>query len=201
MASALETLCGQAYGAKQYHMLGLYMQRSWLILFSFALLLAPTYLFSEQILLALGQPAELSRETSLVSIYMLPLHFIYVILLPLNKFLQCQLKNWVTAVTTVAGFPVHVAATWLLVRYFGLGLFGAAMALNLSWALMTGMQLAYAVGGGCPDTWKGLSTLAFVDLKDFVKLSAASGVMLWYVPMSPREYDCLTCVRNLDGRL
>lgn len=32
MASALETLCGQAYGAKQYHMLGIYLQRSWIIL-------------------------------------------------------------------------------------------------------------------------------------------------------------------------
>lgn len=32
MASALETLCGQAYGAKQYHMLGIYLQRSWLVL-------------------------------------------------------------------------------------------------------------------------------------------------------------------------
>ena len=28
------------------------------------------------------------------------------------------------------------------------------------------------------------SALAFVDLKDFVKLSAASGVMLWYVYVS-----------------
>ncbi|KAK3133577.1 hypothetical protein QOZ80_6AG0538240 [Eleusine coracana subsp. coracana] len=184
MASALETLCGQAYGAKQYHMLGVYMQRSWLILLGFAVLLAPTYVFSEQILVALGQSPELSRETSLVSMYMLPLHFISVILLPLNKFLQCQLKNWVTAVTTVAGFPVHVVATWLLVQHFMLGLFGAAMALNLSWALITGLQLAYAIGGGCPETWKGFSALAFVDLKDFVKLSAASGVMLclesWY---------------------
>ncbi|TVU09892.1 hypothetical protein EJB05_43391, partial [Eragrostis curvula] len=184
MASALETLCGQAYGAKQYHMLGVYMQRSWIILLAFAVLLAPTYIFSGQLLVALGHPAELARETSLVSMYMLPLHFNYAILLPLNKFLQCQLKNWVTVVTTVAGFPVHVAATWLLVNYFGLGLFGAAMALNLSWAIMTGLQLAYAVGGGCPETWKGFSALAFVDLKDFVKLSTASGVMLclesWY---------------------
>ncbi|XP_052487465.1 protein DETOXIFICATION 27-like isoform X1 [Gossypium raimondii] len=32
MASALETLCGQAFGAKQYHMFGLYMQRSWIVL-------------------------------------------------------------------------------------------------------------------------------------------------------------------------
>ncbi|CAN6218006.1 unnamed protein product [Urochloa humidicola] len=184
MASALETLCGQAYGAKQHHMLGVYMQRSWLILLGFAVLLAPTYIFSEQLLVALGQPAELSREAGLASVYMLPLHFTFPILMPLNKFLQCQLKNWVTAVTTVAALPVHVAATWLLVRYFELGVVGAAMAINISWALITGLQFAYAVGGGCPETWKGFSALAFVDLKDFVKLSAASGVMLcldiWY---------------------
>ncbi|KAL8506432.1 hypothetical protein ACS0TY_017352 [Phlomoides rotata] len=29
MASGLETLCGQAYGARHYHMLGVHLQRSW----------------------------------------------------------------------------------------------------------------------------------------------------------------------------
>jgi Na+-driven multidrug efflux pump len=62
MASALETLCGQAYGAKQYSMIGTYLQRSWLVLLAFAVLLAPTYIFSGQLLIVLGQPAELSRE-------------------------------------------------------------------------------------------------------------------------------------------
>ncbi|CAN1819589.1 Protein DETOXIFICATION 33 [Linum perenne] len=32
MGSALETLCGQAYGAGQIRMLGIYMQRSWVII-------------------------------------------------------------------------------------------------------------------------------------------------------------------------
>ncbi|CAN1264605.1 Protein DETOXIFICATION 34 [Linum perenne] len=32
MGSALETLCGQAFGAGQVHMLGIYLQRSWIIL-------------------------------------------------------------------------------------------------------------------------------------------------------------------------
>ncbi|KAG6579376.1 Protein DETOXIFICATION 34, partial [Cucurbita argyrosperma subsp. sororia] len=32
MGSALETLCGQAYGAGQVYLLGVYMQRSWIIL-------------------------------------------------------------------------------------------------------------------------------------------------------------------------
>ncbi|KAF8694722.1 hypothetical protein HU200_037808 [Digitaria exilis] len=184
MASALETLCGQAYGAKQHHMLGVYLQRSWLILLAVAVLLAPVYVFSAQLLVALGLPGELSLDTGTISMYMLPVNFMLAILLPLNKFLQCQLKNWVMAVTTVAVFPVHVAATWLLVRYLQLGVMGAVISSNISWALMTGMQLAYAIGGGCPETWKGFSALALVDLKDFVKLSTASGVMLcleiWY---------------------
>ncbi|KAJ1290027.1 hypothetical protein BS78_02G210600 [Paspalum vaginatum] len=184
MASAMETLCGQAYGAKQYHMMGVYLQRSWIILLTFAVLLTPTYVFSGQMLTALGQPAELSRQAGLVSLYLLPLHFVYAIILPLNKFLQCQRKNWVSAVTTAAAFPVHVVATWLLVRYFRLGVFGAAMSLTLSWGLATVGLLSYTVGGGCLETWRGFSASAFVDLKDFIKLSMASGVMLclenWY---------------------
>ncbi|XP_044396561.1 protein DETOXIFICATION 27-like [Triticum aestivum] len=191
MASALETpfrrcatLCGQAYGVKQHAMLGVYMQRSWLVLLAFVSLLSPTYIFSGQLLGALGQPADLARKAGAVSACLLPLHFMYAILLPLNKFLQCQRKNAVTAVTTAVAFPVHAAVTWLLVSYFGLGVIGAAIALNFSWALVVALQLAYAVGGGCPETWGGFSSLAFVDIWGFVKLSSASGVMLclesWY---------------------
>ncbi|KAK3133576.1 hypothetical protein QOZ80_6AG0538230 [Eleusine coracana subsp. coracana] len=184
MASAMETLCGQAFGAKQYSMLGIYLQRSWLVLLVFAVLLSPTYIFSGQVLAALGQPAELSREVGLVSMYLLPLQFCYAILLPLLKYLECQRKNWVAGVITTVAFPVHVALTWLLMHYFQLGVFGAAMALNLSWGLSLLVLLWYALSGGCPETWNGFSAFALVDLKDFVKLSAASGVMIclenWY---------------------
>ena len=188
MASALETLCGQSYGAKQYHMLGIYLQRSWLVLLAFAALLAPVYVFSGQLLAAFGQPAELSRAAGSVSMYFLPSHFMYAVHLPVMTFLQCQRKNWVAAVTTAAAFPVHVVATWLLVHYFRLGVFGAAMALTLSWALATVGLLSYAFGGGCPETWSGFSASAFVDLKEFVTLSASSGVMVWYVPL---RYICI----------
>ncbi|KAK3130296.1 hypothetical protein QOZ80_6BG0491470 [Eleusine coracana subsp. coracana] len=184
MASALETLCGQAYGAKQYHMLGIYMQRSWIVLLALAVLLAPIYVFSGQIMIALGMPAQLSREAGLISLYMLPSLFLYAILLPVNRFLQCQLKNWVTAVATAVVFPVHIVVTWLLVQYFELGVLGAAIAFNLSWTLFMVLQLAYALGGGCPETWTGFSASAFVDLKEFVMLSTSSGVMVcldnWY---------------------
>ncbi|RYR53710.1 hypothetical protein Ahy_A06g028928 [Arachis hypogaea] len=55
MASALETLCGQAYGAKKYEMLGIYLQRSWIILFMTSLLLLPIFIFTAPLLKFLGQ--------------------------------------------------------------------------------------------------------------------------------------------------
>ncbi|KAF5179211.1 Detoxification-like protein [Thalictrum thalictroides] len=45
MASAMETLCGQAVGAGQLNMLGIYMQRSWIITAVTALILTPICLF------------------------------------------------------------------------------------------------------------------------------------------------------------
>ncbi|WJX41188.1 hypothetical protein P8452_28580 [Trifolium repens] len=56
MASALETLCGQAYGAGQYHMLGVYLQRSWVVLFLSSILLLPMFVFATPMLKFIGQP-------------------------------------------------------------------------------------------------------------------------------------------------
>ncbi|CAN6587643.1 unnamed protein product [Malus baccata var. baccata] len=62
MGSALETLCGQAFGAGQIHMLGIYMQRSWIILFVTCFLLMPIYIFATPILKWLGQEDDIANE-------------------------------------------------------------------------------------------------------------------------------------------
>lgn len=61
MGSALETLCGQAYGAGQIRMLGVYMQRSWVILVTTACLLVPIYVWSPPILELIGETTEISE--------------------------------------------------------------------------------------------------------------------------------------------
>ncbi|PVH37085.1 hypothetical protein PAHAL_6G239500 [Panicum hallii] len=184
MASALETLCGQAFGAKKYHMLGVYLQRSWIALLLFAVALTPTYILMEDLLLLIGQSPELARLAGKISVWLIPQHFAVAMLVPLTRFLQSQLKNWVTAVTAGVTLAVHAAATYLLVRRFQLGIVGAVVAADLSWWLVVLGQFLYVVGGGCPLSWKGFSTEAFADFWEFVKLSSASGVMLclenWY---------------------
>ncbi|KAI4351678.1 hypothetical protein L6164_006014 [Bauhinia variegata] len=44
MSSSLGTLCGQAYGAGQIRYLGIYMQRSWIVLLFIYILLLPLYI-------------------------------------------------------------------------------------------------------------------------------------------------------------
>ncbi|KAL1546262.1 protein DETOXIFICATION 34 [Salvia divinorum] len=55
MASALETLGGQAYGTGEIELLGVYMQRSCLILTGACVCLLPIYIYSKQLLKLLGQ--------------------------------------------------------------------------------------------------------------------------------------------------
>lgn len=61
MGSALETLCGQAFGAGQIRMLGVYMQRSWVILLTTAAILVPIYVWSPPILELIGETTEISE--------------------------------------------------------------------------------------------------------------------------------------------
>ncbi|KAL6176860.1 hypothetical protein ACLB2K_053492 [Fragaria x ananassa] len=184
MASALETLCGQAFGAKRYSMLGIYLQRSWIVLFICCILISPVFIFASPILKVLGQTDEVSELSGIVSLWVLPLHFSYAFMFPLQRFLQSQLKNFVTLWMSLVVLVVHALISWIFVYVLDFGLVGAAVALDISWWLSAFMMLGYVTCGWCPLSWPGLSLEAFSGLWEFVKLSTASGVMLclefWY---------------------
>ncbi|EMS66052.1 MATE efflux family protein 7 [Triticum urartu] len=65
MGSALDTLCGQSYGAKQYDMLGTHAQRAIFVLMLSSVPLAFVLAFAGQILTALGQNPEISWQKEL----------------------------------------------------------------------------------------------------------------------------------------
>lgn len=181
MASALETLCGQAFGAKRYEMIGIYLQRSWIVMFLFCILLLPIYIFATPILKWLGQTDVVSELSGTVALWLIPLHFSYGFQFPMQKFLQSQMKNRIIAWVSLVGLVINALTSWLLVYVFDFGLVGAAIALDISWWFLVLSLFCYITCGWCPLTWTGYSVQAFYGLWEFVKLSAASGVMLWYV--------------------
>ncbi|KAH7520482.1 hypothetical protein FEM48_Zijuj08G0148500 [Ziziphus jujuba var. spinosa] len=129
-------------------------------------------------------PTDIAELSGKVALCLLPLHFAFAFQCPLQRFLQSQRKNSVIAWSTFAALVVHVVVNWLFVYRLQLGLVATVITLGFSWWVMVLLQLLYTVFGGCPLTWDGFSIAAFSDLWEFVKLSAASGVMLcleyWY---------------------
>lgn len=184
MASALETLCGQAFGAKKYYMLGVYLQRSWIVLFLCCIIMMPLFLFATPVLKFLGQPEDIAELSGVVVLAFIPLHFCFAFQFPLQRFLQSQLKNNVIAWANFVAFIFHVLISWLVVYKFHLGIIGTTLTLNISWWLVMLMLLCYATCGGCPLSWTGFTMEAFSGLWDFFKLSVSSGIMLclenWY---------------------
>ena len=179
MASALETLCGQAYGAKKYYMLGVYMQRSWIVLFLCCVLLSPIFFFASPVLKLIGEPDELAEKAGVLSIWFLPLHFSFAFYFPLQRFMQSQVKAWPIVWSAVAALLLYLLASWVLVVELKMGVEGIVLACNIGWLVMPIILMGYTVWGDCRLTWTGFSVDAFSNLWEFVKLSAASGVMLW----------------------
>lgn len=184
MGSALETLCGQAYGAGQLDMLGIYMQRSWVILNATAVILTLLYIFAGPFLKLIGQTAEISQAAGMFSVWMIPQLFAYAMNFPIAKFLQSQSKMMVMAAIAAVALVFHAVFSWLLMLKLGWGLVGAAVVLNASWWFIVIAQLLYIFSGACGEAWTGLSWKAFQNLWGFVRLSLASAVMLclevWY---------------------
>lgn len=179
MASALETLCGQAFGAKRYEQLGMYLQRSWIVLFLWCFLLLPFYVFATPLLKLLGLPDEVAELSGVVALWLIPLHFSFAFQFPLQRFLQSQLRTQVLVWVSFVGLGVNAATCWLFVHVLEFGVVGAAIALDISWWVLGLGLFWYTTSGWCPATWTGFSLEAFAGLWDFVKLSFASGLMLW----------------------
>ncbi|KAJ8763164.1 hypothetical protein K2173_025549 [Erythroxylum novogranatense] len=184
MSSATETLCGQAYGAGQYHMMGIYLQRSWVVDSISATILLPLFIFATPFLRLIGQQEAIAEEAGPISFWFIPVVYYFMFSLTIQMYLQAQMKNSIIGWLSAVSFLLHLLLSWIMVSKLNLGVAGAIGAMNIScWFMVIG-EFAYIFGGWCPDTWTGFTRAAFNDILPVVKLSISSGVMvcleLWY---------------------
>ncbi|CAN1348988.1 Protein DETOXIFICATION 33 [Linum perenne] len=161
MGSALETLCGQAVGAGQLDMLGVYMQRSWIISMVTAFCLVPVYALASPILKLLRQDKHISELAGKFAIWVIPQLFLYALNFPLQKFLQAQSKVWVMTSISSVVLGIHAILNWVFVTKLRYGLVGAAIVADFSWLLVVLGQIIYVISGYFPQAWTGFSWKAF----------------------------------------
>ncbi|OEL25490.1 hypothetical protein BAE44_0013490 [Dichanthelium oligosanthes] len=93
MATALDTICWQAFSVRQYHPLGVYKQRDMLVIGLTCVPFAFVWAYTGQILLLLRQDRAVATETGAYARWLIPSIFVYV---PL----QCHIRFLI--------IPVHI---------------------------------------------------------------------------------------------
>ncbi|KMT02422.1 hypothetical protein BVRB_9g203770 [Beta vulgaris subsp. vulgaris] len=185
MASAVQTVCGQAYGAKQYSSMGLICQRAFILHLGAAILLTFLYWFSGSILRSIGQSESIAQQGQIFARGIILQLYAFALSCPMQRFLQAQNIVNPIAFMSVGVLLLHILVTWLVVDVLEYGLIGASLTLSFSWwvlVIVNGIYILFSPN--CKDTWTGFSFMAFTGIWPYFKLTLASAVMLcleiWY---------------------
>ncbi|KAK2984483.1 hypothetical protein RJ640_002715 [Escallonia rubra] len=179
MASALDTLCGQSFGAEQHHMLGLHAQRAALVLLPVSALLAIIWGNTKTILISIRQDPKISEEAGIYVCFKMPTIFAHALLQCVVKFLQAQRNVFPMVITSGTTALLHAVVCWSLVFKSPLKSRGAALASSLSYWINVLLLVAYVkFSSSCKRTWNGFSRDAFHNVIPFLKISIPSALML-----------------------
>ncbi|XP_027343746.1 protein DETOXIFICATION 16-like [Abrus precatorius] len=179
LATALDTFCGQSNGAGQYHMLGIHMQRSMVVVLIMSVFLAIIWANTEPILKAMHQDKAISKEAGSYARFMIPSLFAYGLLQCILKFLQTQNIVFPMVLTSGIAALLHVLLCWVLVFKSRLGSRGAALSNSISyWVNVILISIYVKFSSSCKQSWTGFSSRALHNLFDFLKLAIPSALML-----------------------
>ncbi|KAK9066929.1 hypothetical protein SSX86_014253 [Deinandra increscens subsp. villosa] len=179
MASALETLCGQAYGAKQYHKLGAYTYGAMISLTLVCVPISILWVHVDKLLILIGQDPLISEKARKFSVWLIPTLFPYSILQLFTRYLLSQSLIFPMLWSSVVVLVLHVPICWALVFKLGFGAAGAALAIGISYTLnviFLGFYLYYSEA--CEKTRITFSVSGFKSSREFIHFAIPSAVMI-----------------------
>ena len=132
LAMGMEPICGQAYGAKQWKLLGLTLQRTVFLLLSTSIPISFMWLNMKRILLSFGQDQEISSMAQTFIVFSIPDLFLLSILHPLRIYLRTQSITMPVTYCSAISVLLHIPLNFLLVVHLKMGIAGVATAMVLT---------------------------------------------------------------------
>ena len=168
--SGLDTLASQAWGAKNYKKVGVYLQRALIIHLLIAFFVLGIWSNAETILNLLHQPPEVVRYSVQyihISAASLPAMFIYALL---QKYLQAQNIVYPFILTGIFANIVNAVAHYLFLFVANWGVRGAAGAVGIAWyTLLFSLLFIIYVRKLHVKTWGGWSRESLKDWGQFAR--------------------------------
>ncbi|KAG8472368.1 hypothetical protein CXB51_034239 [Gossypium anomalum] len=179
LSGALETLCGQGFGAKTYNILGIYLQASCIISFLFSIIISILWFYTEPILIFLHQQPDIAKRADAYLKYQIPAVFAFGLIQNVLRFLQTQ--SVVMPLVLFSGLPLvlHFGIAYTLVYWTSLGLEGASIAASISFWISFLLLITYvAFSNKFEHTWEGFSFESFGYIIPDLKLALPSAAMV-----------------------
>ncbi|KAL3691347.1 hypothetical protein R1sor_004998 [Riccia sorocarpa] len=196
LAQGLETLSGQAYGAGEYRLSGVFLQRAIFVLTVFSIPISFVFWNLAPILKAMGQDPTISDVAQEYCRLQIPSLFAHAVYQPLTKFLQTQSIVQPMAVAAGISLGIHVALCNLTINHLGWGFQGVALMSGVSmWINVLLLALYVKFSPTCNKTWTGFSTEAFEDIYLFVRTALPAAFMLCL------QFWCLNGLTLISGLL
>ena len=117
MASAVQTVCGQAYGAKKYGAMGIICQRAIVLHLGAAVLITFLYTFSGQFLKLIGQSESIAEQGRIFAHGLISQLYAFAMSCPMQRFLQAQNIVNPLAYMAVGITILHILLTWLVAKH------------------------------------------------------------------------------------
>nr|XP_011461817.1 PREDICTED: MATE efflux family protein LAL5-like isoform X1 [Fragaria vesca subsp. vesca] len=178
LSGALETHCGQGFGAKSYRLLGIYLQASCIISLVFCSIISVIWLFTEPVLILFHQDPQISKSAALFLKYLIPGLFAYGLQQNILRFLQTQSASVMPIIFSVISIVSHIGITYGLVHWTALGFRGAPLAASISlWISVLMLALNIRCSKNFEHTWEGFSLESFSYIHTGLKLALPSAAM------------------------
>ncbi|KAK2982420.1 hypothetical protein RJ640_026263 [Escallonia rubra] len=173
LATGMEPICCQAYGAKKWPILSQTFRKTLCLLLITVIPISLLWLSMEPILLWLGQDQTITSVAQVYITYSIPELIAQAHFHPLRTFLRTQNINKPLVISATCAMILHIPINYFLVVYFKLGVRGVALAsawysMNINLGLLVFLvrsktaikPWARAATNTCFQSWQPLLALA-----------------------------------------
>ncbi|XP_076897009.1 protein DETOXIFICATION 12-like [Bidens hawaiensis] len=179
MSSALETLCGHAYGAQKHKKFGTLIYTAIFSLLIVCVLVAILWIHAGSLLILIGQSPSISHEAGKFITWLIPALFAYAILQPLVRYFQMQSMLLPMLASSIIALCLHIPLCWALVYKTALGNIGAAVSMGVAlWSNVIFLLFYMTYSPSCAKTRSPVSFEAFHWMKQFFSFAIPSAVMI-----------------------
>ncbi|PON58374.1 Multi antimicrobial extrusion protein [Parasponia andersonii] len=186
LAMGMEPICGQAFGAKRFKLLGLTLQRTVILLLLTSIPIAILWANMRRILLLCGQQDDIATEAQSYILFSLPDLIVQSILHPLRIYLRTQSITLPLTFCATLSIFLHIPINYFLVSVSNLGIKGVALSGVWTNFNLVGSLIVYVVISRVyKKTWPGISSECFSAWKSLLNLAIPSCISVclewwWY---------------------